>query len=83
MDDIYVNDSHVYRRKIGHTIKGGKGWAEDIPAEFMCIGCHCNGGSWFPNDRKNYYQRNSACLDLLPLSQFPFAEALYALINKS
>ena len=83
MDDIYINDSHVYKRSIGHTIKGGKGWLEDIPAEFMYIGYHSNGENWIPNERKKYYQRNTACRDLLPLRQFLFANALYALINNS
>jgi hypothetical protein len=88
MDNIYLesrNDGRLlaYLKREGFTVKGGKGWAEDILAEWVWIGTfNSDKTKYFPNTggRKNPI-RNSAMLFPLSINEFIESERMYALIK--
>ena len=86
MDKIYLelrsdNTLHAFLKRDGFTIKGGKGWAEDILAEYQWIGTFNSDRTkyWPNNGRKNPY-RNSAMKLPLPMTEFIEGERMYALM---
>lgn len=87
MDNIYIDryidgSLHIFLKRYGFTVKGGKGWAEDILAEYVWLGSINSERTHFcPNTGRKNPHRNSSMLLPLCITEFIDCDKLYALIK--
>jgi hypothetical protein len=73
---------NAFLKREGFTVKGGKGWAEDILAEYVWLGAfNLEGNKYWTNTGKKNAIRNSAMsLSLVPMTDFTYGNRMYALM---
>ena len=89
MDNIYLErrsdgTMNAHLKRPGFTVKGGKGWAEDILAEYVFLGTFNfeRNKYWANTGKKNAIRNSAMFFTPLPMNEFIDGESLYALMNR-